>query len=96
MCIRDSIDGALTEPGCVAYSWTQCHLIPGRVMVYEEWTSSENLEAHLNSHFYRDMGGHLSSFERVQTTAPILKYRVELQEPVYDENGVAKGHFAKT
>ena len=87
------IDGALTEPGCVAYSWTQCHLNPGRVMVYEEWTSSENLEAHLNSHFYRDMGAHLGSFDRIQTDSPILKYRVDLQEPVYDETGVAKGHF---
>jgi len=89
------IDGALTESGCIAYSWTQCHINPGRVMVYEEWTSSEELEAHLNSRFYQDMGAHLSSFERVQTDSPIMKYRVDLQQPVYDETGVAKGHFVE-
>ena len=91
---KPHIDGAYTEEGCIAYAWTQCHLNPGRVVVYEEWTSSETLEAHLNSHFYRDMGGHLSTFEREQTSTPILKYRADLQQPVYDETGVAKGHFA--
>lgn len=91
---KPHIDGALTEEGCIAYSWTQCHLNPGRVAVYEEWTSSDTLEAHLNSHFYRDMGAHLGTFERVDTGRPILKYRVDLQQPVYDETGTAKGHFA--
>ena len=90
---KPHIDGALTETGCIAYSWTQCHLNPGRVQVYEEWTSSETLEAHLNSHFYRDMGAHLASFERIQTDSTIMKYRIDLQQPVYDETGVAKGHF---
>ena len=93
---RPHIDGALTETGCIAYSWTQCHVNPGRVVVYEEWVSSETLEAHLNSHFYRDMGAHLSSFERVQTDSPVLKYRVDLQQPVYDETGIAKGHFVES
>ena len=93
---KPHIEGALTEPGCIAYSWTQCHLNPGRVQIYEEWTSSETLEAHLNSHFYRDMGAHLGSFERIQTDSPILKYRIDLQQTVYDETGVAKGHFLGT
>ena len=54
---RPHIEGALEEEGCIAYSWTECHLTPGRVFVYEEWTSSETLSAHLASHWYRDMGG---------------------------------------
>ena len=49
---RPHIEGALKEEGCIAYSWTECHLTPGRVYVYEEWTSSETLSAHLASHWY--------------------------------------------
>ena len=52
MSARPHIEGALEEEGCIAYSWTECHLTPGRVYVYEEWTSSETLSAHLASHWY--------------------------------------------
>ena len=30
---RPHIEGALEEEGCIAYSWTECHLTPGRVYV---------------------------------------------------------------
>jgi len=92
---RPHIEGALQEEGCIAYSWTECHLTPGRLAIYEEWTSSEALEAHLQSHWYRDMGGHLSQYPRKASQGPrvIKKYRVDLEEPVYDETGVARGHF---
>ncbi len=90
---RPLIEGALHEDGCVAYSWTQDHLTPGRVCVYEEWDSSEALEAHLNTDWYRDMGAHLASHNMKPPVKPILKYRVEHKEPVYDETGVARGHF---
>ena len=90
---RPHIEGALEEEGCIAYSWTECRLTPGRVYVYEEWTSSETLSAHLASHWYRDMGGHLASFARKPRTNVIKKYRVDLEEPVYDDTGVARGDF---
>lgn len=90
---RPHIEGALSEEGCIAYSWTEDHLTPGRVWVYEEWTSSDTLEAHLNSHWYRDMGGHLAQFARKPMTNIIKKYRVDHEEPVYDDTGVARGHF---
>ena len=28
---REHIEGALAEDGCIAYSWTEDHLTPGRV-----------------------------------------------------------------
>ncbi len=87
------IEGALEEEGCIAYDWTESHLVPGRIHVYEEWTSSETLEAHLNSHWYRDMGAHLASYPRKASDTVIKKYRVEFEEPVYDDTGVARGHF---
>ncbi len=90
---RPHIEGALSEEGCIAYSWTQDYMTPGRVWVYEEWTSEATLEAHLNTHWYRDMGGYLRNFDRKPSTNVIKKYRVDLEEPVYDDGGVARGHF---
>lgn len=90
---KPHIDGALEEDGCIAYDWTEDHLIPGRVHVYEEWESSETLEAHLQGHWYRDMGAHLAKYPRKPSQNVIKKYRVEHEEPVYDETGVARGHF---
>ena len=93
LAARPNIEGALTEEGCIAYDWTEDHLVPGRVHVYEEWTSSDTLEAHLRDHWYRDMGAHLAKYPRKPMTRPILKYRVDLEEPVYDETFTARGHF---
>jgi quinol monooxygenase YgiN len=90
---RPHIQGALDEEGCIAYSWTKDFMVEGRLQIYEEWTTSEALEAHLQSHWYRDMGAHLANFERKPMTNVIKKYRVDLEEPVYDDTGVARGHF---
>jgi len=90
---RPYIEGALTEEGCIAYDWTEDHLTPGRLHIYEEWTSSETLDAHLQSHWYRNMGAHLAKYPRKPRDAVIKKYRVDHEEPVYDESGVARGHF---
>ncbi len=87
------IEGALAEEGCIAYDWTEDHRVPGRVHVYEEWTSSAALDAHLNDHWYRDMGAYLAQFPRKPRDSVIKKYRVDFEEPVYDEEGIARGHF---
>ena len=91
---RAHIEGVLTEDGCLAYDWTEDHLVPGRVHVYEEWTSSAALEAHLNDHWYRDMGAHLAKYPRKPSTNVIRKFRIDHEEPVFDSNGVARGQFA--
>ncbi len=93
---RPHIDGALQEAGCIAYDWTEDHLVPGRVHVYEEWTSSEALDAHLNDHWYRDMGAHLAKYPRKPSDRTIRKFRIDHEEPVYDSTGVARGHFFTT
>ena len=90
---RAHIEGALEEEGCIAYDWTEDHLVPGRVHVYEEWTSSDTLEAHLQDHWYRDMGAHLSKYPRKPSDRVIKKYRIDHEEPVYDTTFVARGHF---
>ena len=87
------IEGALTETGCIAYAWTQDHTVNNRVWVYEEWTTSEALADHLNSHWYRDMGAHLRKFSRKSQEKPIKKFRVDHEEPVYDETGTPRADF---
>ncbi|WP_040481739.1 putative quinol monooxygenase [Luminiphilus syltensis] len=89
---RPHIEGALSEEGCIAYSWTEDHLTRGRIWVYEEWSSSETLSAHLKSHWYTDMAGHLASYS-MKPGAVVKKYRVDLEEPVYDEDGNPRGDF---
>ena len=44
---RPYIEGALTQDGCLYYAWTADFLTPGRIYVYEEWSSQEALAAHL-------------------------------------------------
>ena len=90
---RPHIEGALDEEGCIEYAWTQDYRVPGRLYVYEEWTSSETLEAHLQSHWYRDMGAYLAKFPRKPRDSVIKKYRIDFEEPVYDDTGVARGYF---
>ena len=91
---RPHIEGALEEEGCIAYDWTEDHLVPGRLVIYEEWTSSETLEAHLQGHWYRDMGAHISKYPQKPSPQPPKKFRVEYEEFVYNEQGVATGVFS--
>jgi quinol monooxygenase YgiN len=88
---RPHIEGAYTEKGCVHYIWTPDPHRPGRVQVFEEWETSEDLSAHLSSHWYADMRAHMGKFRR--TGASVRKYRVDLSEPVYDATGKARGDF---
>ena len=39
------------------------------------------------------MGAHLRRYERKAGDNIIKKYRVDHEEPVYDDEGVARGHF---
>lgn len=86
------IEGAYTEQGCIHYLWTADLNHPGRVVVYEEWESEADLEAHLQGDWYRNMFGHLAQYNII--AAETNKFRVELKEPVYNGNGVATGYFS--
>ena len=39
------IDGALTQPGCEAYTWAADLNAAGRIEVFERWTSEADLRA---------------------------------------------------
>ena len=79
------------QKGCVHYVWSQDPARPGTVYVYENWDSSEDLNAHLAGSFYSGMLALLGKYEMLGTD--ILKYRIDHAEPVYDPEGVPRGDF---
>lgn len=88
---RPLIEAALAEPGCVAYVWSFDAEDPGRVRVFEEWTDEVSLKDHFDGAPYADMLKHLgASGIRAAVSA---KYRVDLIEPVYGPEGVARADF---
>ena len=92
--LRDAhplIEEALAEPGCIAYAWTLDVFDPGRIHVFEEWESEQTLIDHLRAPSYLNMLAHLG---KVGIRAAVTrKYRVDLDEPVYDDQGKPRGDF---
>ena len=88
---RHLIDMALAEPGCRHYAWTADPYDAGRVHVFEEWDSSEELAAHLAGMAYRGMLEHLGGYTIL--AADTRKYRVNRVEPVYGSDGIASALF---
>jgi quinol monooxygenase YgiN len=85
------IDMALAEPGCRHYAWTADPHDAGRVHVFEEWDSAEELQEHLEGEAYLGMLGHLAGYSILN--ANTRKYRCDLQEPVYGPDGKATATF---
>ena len=80
-----------SQKGCNHYVWSLDPAVPGRVYVYENWDSSEDLNAHLAGPYYQGMLQLLGKYEMKGTD--ILKYRIDHAEPVYDPEGVPRGDF---
>lgn len=87
----DLIAMALAEPGCCHYAWSADPYLPGRVHVFEQWDSAEQLQAHLEGPAYHGMLAHLGQFSILE--AVTRKYRCDLIEPVYNAAGVATATF---
>ena len=85
------IEGALTQEGIMDYDWCPDPLTPGRIRVFERWGSQQALENHFNNHWYQDMRVALAQFGI--RGADVLKYRIDVAEPVYDETGTARADF---
>ena len=85
------IEGALTQEGIMDYDWCPDPLTPGRIRVFERWESQQALENHFNNHWYQDMRMALAQFSI--RGADVLKYRIDVAEPVYDETGTARADF---
>ncbi len=88
---RPHIVAALAQSGCLAYAWTADPHDPARVHVFEEWTGTEALAAHLAGPAYRAMLGHMQGHGI--TAATSTKYAVSAQQPVYDPEGRPRADF---
>lgn len=85
------IELALAEQGCRHYAWTYDPYDAGRVHVFEEWDSAEDLQAHFDAEAYHGMLAHLASFTILG--AETRKYRVDASEPVYGPDGKPTPEF---
>ena len=88
------IDGALTQDGCLDYDWCPDPTTEGRIRVFERWTDEASLKHHFDNHWYTDMRMSMANFDIC--AADVLKYKIELAEPVYDETGTPRADFFTT
>lgn len=88
---RSWIEGALTQPGCLAYAWTLDPHVATRIHVFEEWDSEAALAAHLAGPQYRGMLGHIGAFGVRASSS--RKFAVSQEGPVYNSHGVASAAF---
>ncbi len=78
-------------PGCLDYVWSADPAMPGRVYVFERWADEASLRAHFEGPLYWDMRKVWGRFEKMRVD--VSKYRIDLQEPVYDREGKARADF---
>jgi quinol monooxygenase YgiN len=88
---RGWIEGALAQPGCLAYAWTLDPHVATRIHVFEEWDSQDALAAHLGGPQYRGMLGHIGAFGVRASSS--RKFAVSREGPVYNQDGVASAAF---
>ncbi|MFP6806750.1 MAG: antibiotic biosynthesis monooxygenase [Pseudomonadales bacterium] len=88
---RPLIVGALTQDGCMDYDWCPDPITAGRIRVFERWTDEKALSNHFNNHWYTDMRDAMGGFD--VRSADVLKYRIEIAEPVYDNTGTPRADF---
>ena len=80
-----------SQQGCVHYVWAADPTSPTRVYVYENWASTEALAAHLAGPYYAGMLGLLGKYN-IQNVE-VSKFRIDLEEPVYDPEGRPRADF---
>ena len=80
-----------TQPGCLHYVWTADPTSATRIYVYEKWADQDTLAAHLAGSFYQNMLGAMGAAG--VTDVDVAKYKIALEEPVYDPEGKPRADF---
>lgn len=95
-CVQASLDMQRStredEPGCLAYAFTADPLVPSRIQVFELWADEASLAAHFAHPNFAGMKVLLGGFRRGPSA--VRKYRIDRDEPVYDETGTPRADFA--
>lgn len=87
----DLVAETRNQKGCNHYVWSADPTSDTRVYVYENWASVEDLAAHLAGPYYRNMLAALGGFGVTDTE--VSKFKVALEEPVYDPEGRPRADF---
>ena len=80
-----------SQKGCNHYAWCADPTSDTRIYVYENWASSEDLSAHLSGPYFAQMLGVLGQFGVLDTA--ISKFKISVEEPVFDPQGNPRGDF---
>ena len=80
-----------TQKGCNHYVWSADPTSETRVYVYENWASVEDLAEHLAGTYYQNMLATLGGYG--VTNIEVSKFKVALEEPVYDPQGRPRADF---
>jgi len=79
------------QQGCLHYVWSADPTSDTRLYVFEKWASVEDLAAHLAGPYYQNMLAALGKYGVTDTE--VSKFKVALQEPVYDPEGRPRADF---
>jgi quinol monooxygenase YgiN len=79
------------QKGCVHYVWSADPTSTTRIYVFENWDATDDLAAHLAGPYYAQMLGLLGKYG--VTSAEVSKFKVALEEPVYDPEGRPRADF---
>jgi quinol monooxygenase YgiN len=79
------------QPGCRHYVWSADPTSDTRVYVYENWDSVDALAAHLAGPYYANMLAALGRYGVYDVE--VSKFRIDLEEPVYDPEGRPRADF---
>lgn len=85
------MDETRGQKGCHHYVWSADPTSRSRVYVYEYWDTVEDLAAHLAGPYYSRMLALLGQYGT--DNIDISKFRVDLEEPVYDPEGRPRADF---
>ena len=85
------IPATRAQKGCKHYVWSADPTSDTRIYVYENWASSEDLNAHLSGPYYAKMLAILGKFGILDTM--VTKFKIAIEEPVYDPDGNPRGDF---
>ena len=85
------VEETRTQEGCRHYVWSADPTSNTRVYVYENWASVDDLAAHLAGPYYQKMLASLGRYGVSETE--VAKFKVALEEPVYDPEGRPRADF---
>lgn len=88
---RPHMAATRAQAGCIDYTWCADPLVPGRIYVYERWDNEDALAKHFEGQHYLDMRNTIGAHEI--RGVDVLKYRIDLSEPVYDPSGKPRADF---